>query len=270
MLQFDSAFESCIFGVTKKGIFFGWDYRSDRLAAKMQLSTLALPSSLVVSQDCNTASIGHYSGKLCSIDLRTLKKPTKNFQMTRGSSILALANGQNQSVWVSAGNGDICEFQSDAGGPPKSYLLVSDFATSESHSAIKIPHLLPVEDQWALHAELEEIPRDVLMGDFAARSVKVLGTSGTVYSCHNDGVVRIWNESGTLLVPAMPSEHSATSVTNVGAVKVVASQPVSKEALSNCREAHNSQGVISDFCLSSLQFDMIVTAGRDGLIKIWK
>ena len=262
LVQFDAAFESCIFGVTRNGRLFGWDYRSDRIACNVPLPCLSLASSLCVLRDCLTAVVGHYSGKLSLIDLRS-SRALKSYRLSgRGSSVLTLAPSATPGcVWLASGS-DVCEVSVETGGVPRHYFLVSEAAASENHAPITIPHLLPIEEAAGiLQADFDEIPRDALGGEYSCRKIIPL-SSGSVFTAHADEVVRIWQPS-TETAATVPRSAVVSSLSTVGSVKVFAQQPP-KQKGGGHRDA------ITDCCLASLQSEMLITAGRDGLVKIWK
>ena len=261
LVQFDAAFESCIFAVTRNGRLFGWDYRSDRIACDFPLPCLSLASSLCVLRDCLTAVVGHYSGKLSLLDLRS-SRGLKSYRLSgRGSSILTLAPAATPGcVWLASGS-DVCEVSVETGGVPRHYFLVSESAASENHAPITIPHLLPIEEAAGImQANFDEIPRDA-GGEYSCRKIIPL-SSGSVFTAHADEVVRIW-QPATETASTVPRSAVMSSLSTVGSVKVFAQQPP-KQKVGGHRDA------ITDCCLASLQSEMLITAGRDGLVKIWK
>jgi hypothetical protein len=201
--------------------------------------------------------VAYLSGKLTTVNLR------KNIinRTFRGTGIQTIAPSVTAGyAWVSTTAGDVCEFNLETGGAPQSHYLISD--TAEAHAPIKIPHLLFADETFlAAHAEFE----DCTLTEAAFGCQAMRATSGGLFTAHNDGVVRFWHGDRVATVPRLQNEPTV-SVTNVGNVRVVAQQPP-KESL-NVREAHRD--AIVDFCLASLQTDMVVTAGRDGLVKVWK
>jgi len=167
------------------------------------------------------------------------------------------------SVWLASGS-DVCEFSVETGGVPRHYFLVSEAAASENHSPITIPHLLPVEDAAGiLQADFEEVGKDAFSGEFSCRKILPLA-SGAVFTAHADEVVRVWHpatEAAWTIPKSTPPV--ASSLATVGVVKVFAQQPPKVKA-------GGHRDAINDMCLASLQSEMLITAGRDGLVKIWK
>ena len=274
LVQFDSSFESCVFAVTDRGRLVGWDYRSSRLACNLSLPVMSLASSLAVGKDCLSALVGYHSGKLSVLDLRSAKT-NRTFKVVGGTtgkgiaSVSAIAASANPgSVWIGTGTGDIAEMTYEAySGGVKQYFMISDsVALGESHAPVSLPHLLACEMHSSVKGEFEEITKH--SNDMGCRRILPFGSS--VISAHNDGVIRSWQpfiESSSSFPVFIPKP--ASSFMTVGSVNILAQQTPQRMAESNMIAEEHRDAVL-DCCLASLQNNMLVSTGRDGIIKIWR
>ena len=273
--HFDADTSSCIVAATEKGAVLTWDLRTDRMAAVYNLNPVSdlLPSGLVVSKDAHGIVLSTLSGQLILLDNRFLK-PVRTFSHTTGPISTVAHSGVRNSVWVSSGS-DIGLFDVEKGGEPQQLLSVNQTGTCPT-AAPALRSESPSTNQTALEVSLARLVKS----ESNARCVLECnyGPSYTVLSGHNDNVVRYWDPLAQTGGVAFPVQLEPTPISSkpgsVGQITQQATEtfPVSLPNIAGrpCTTTEAHRDIILDMCVASLQYDIVVTGGRDGLIKLWK
>ena len=270
---FDTEFASSVLAVTNRGFVLDWDIRTNRLSSAFSLDPLrhSLPSGLVVSKDASTFVVSTISGNLVVFDNRYLK-PVKLWTISSGVISKLAHSAEPDSIWASSAS-ETCLFDVSRGGEPKQILSVNNTAT--------VPQNLPC---------LADATQDVSFNDnVISRSIRnesaarcVLEFPGKKYrewnvlTGHNDGTVRHWTPSGQNSGISFPLQTDPP-LTNVFG-NVIAQTTFKDSELEEspavagrlCTVTEGHRDAVNHICVASLQYDIIVTAGRDGLIKLWK
>ena len=102
----------------------------------------------------------------------------------------------------------------------------------------------------------------------------------TLLSGHNDGVVRYWNPSTSQQQSGIAYPLQLEPATTLCSGNAIGQRTIRDTDIANpesaavagqpCTVTEGHRDVINDLCIASLQYDIVVTAGRDGLIKLWK
>ena len=264
---FDTDTYSCVLAACERGKIVAWDIRSNRIACLMKLNPITdlIPSSVVALKDGNGFAVSSLSGSLLTYDMRYLK-PLVSFAHSNGPIATIAPSASLDSLWVSAG-GEICLFDINKGGPAIQTLSVNQSGT--------VPSTVPSLNPWIV-ASPDSYLSKLVKSDTNARCVLECGS--TVLSGHNDGVVRHWNSAERLAGVAFPIqlEPTPTDQSDSGIAQFslpsLDAAPTSLPNVSGrpCNVTEGHRDAVLDVCVASLQYDIVVTAGRDGLIKLWK
>jgi WD40 repeat protein len=224
-----------------------------------------------VSKDAQGIVVSTLSGHLIVLDNRFLK-PVRTFAHSTGPISTVAHSGIRNSVWVSSGS-DIGLFDVEIGGEPQQVLSVNQTGTTS------VPVLKSVSAS-TIQTGLDVSLTRLVKSDSNARCVLEcnFGPNFTVLSGHNDNVVRYWEPLAQTGGVAFPVQLEPTPVTSIpgalGQMAQLATEafPASLPNVAGrpCTTTEAHRDIILDMCVASLQYDIVITGGRDGLIKLWK
>jgi WD40 repeat protein len=271
---FDTEFSSNILAVTEKGFLIDFDVRSNRFSSLFAIDPLShsRASGVVVSKDASAFAVSSIAGNITVFDNRFLK-PLKVWSVSSGVISTISHSAEPECVWVATGS-DTCLFNLTHGGDPKHTLCINQTA---SYPAV-IPSLSASNPASFSHNDVP-ICRSI-RADSTSRCIlefpgsKNLGWN--VLTGHNDGTVRHWTPKGDQSGIAFPLQIDPP-ITNVFGNVIAQSSfkdteieesPAVSGRLSTVTEGHRD--AVNSVCVASLQCDIVATAGRDGLIKLWK
>ena len=270
---FDTDFSSCLVSACERGGVVCWDIRTNKISWSVPIDPLQYlsPSGLVLSKDARSFVVSGLAGNMTVFDNRFLK-PVWHYSIGGNGGITNMcASSEPRSVWVSTGP-ETCLYDIESGGEPK---FVAATVSSPGQPPVPRPSLVR-KDQHS-HAPSDFSISRVLKSEANARCIlECAGNPWTLISGHNDGVARYWsrNMSG-VVCPLQLDPTPAISSQNMVIQQPVRDSDIVREetqayAGRPCTVTEGHRDVISDICIASLQYDIIVTAGRDGLIKLWK
>lgn len=272
---FDTDFTSTVLSITQKGYVLDWDVRTNQLSHSFSIDPLhaSIPSGLVISKDALTFAVSTIAGNIHLFDYRFLK-PLRVWSISSGLISRIAHSAEPQCVWVASGS-ETCLFDIHNGGDPKHVLSVNPTASS--------PSAIPFLDQ--KREGLEFAFNDVAV----SRSIRSESTSRcilefpgaksrqwSVLTGHNDGTVRHWTPSAENAGIAFPLKTDPPVTISVGTVIAQTSFKDTETEISPavagriCSVTEGHRDAVTDLCIASLQYDIVVTSGRDGLIKLWK
>ena len=265
---FDTDTSSCVVAACEKGAIISWDIRTNKLANVFRLNPVydLIPSSVVLSKDSFGMAVSTLAGNIHIFDNRYLK-PVQVYSHSSGP-VTALAHSACAgSIWVSAGT-DVALFDIRSGGEAKQTMSVN---TSGS-----VPPSPPVLSQEVVSLSPEIALTKLVKPDANARCL--MECSSMLLTGHNDGVVRYWNTADRSAGVAFPLQLEPTdaNITESHMAQfTVSTSDYFPSTLPNiagraCGVTEGHRDAILDMCVASLQYDIVVTAGRDGLIKLWK
>ena len=268
---FDTDLASCVMAACDKGGVLNWDLRSSGHAFSLKIDPVQHSSltGLVVSKGAHAFAVSTLNGHLLVFDARFLKNPVSEFAHS-GGPIAAMAHSAHpNSVWISTLS-ESSLFDIQQGGAASRILSTVGPAGIVGQVPTLSTDLTPNPD-----INLSKLAK----GAATARSlIECAGADWTVISGHNDGVVRYWQPNGLPSGIAYPHQFDPSSTVYNGDHIV---QRIVKDTESfvyesgvyagrPCTVAEGHRDVINDICIASMQSDIIVTAGRDGLVKLWK
>jgi serine/threonine protein kinase len=262
---FDTDLASCVVAATESGHVVNWDFRAgNNFAWAKRLidpnEFLAPISGMVVSKDTIGLAIATVNGYMSIFDMRFLKEPVRRFTTPNGISALT-HSADPRSIWVSSGH-DIGKFDIFPGGCAEWTFGTAAEKPNDNPFELR-PYTHGPPSEWNIQKMNKAFPGN-------ARCVMECADSGswTLLSGHNDAVARYWTSSGEggIACPAQPEPLGIVTVREKYLV-----QPLVREndrTPLSVTEGHRD--VINDMCLANLQYDILVTAGRDGLVKLWR
>mmetsp|Transcript_92447 Transcript_92447/g.214820 ORF Transcript_92447/g.214820 Transcript_92447/m.214820 type:complete len:311 (-) Transcript_92447:43-975(-) len=306
--QFDTELESVVVFAQQHGAVQGWDIRS-RAPCWSRLTVpprLGVPSCLALASDCHALVVGTLGGGLLLYDLRFLA-PWRQWRVSSGAAVLALrsANFHPSPAVFTALGGDANEVAlfDVTRGSCLTLFLTEPASERQREAAITVPKLL--QAQPAAGAAAQGITPESLPGGWhSAGSVRSLwlpprGAQTFLLAGGTDRKVRYWSldpehhaAEAYIVTPDEPlgnAKRSRDRVTyssnHLGDVFVVQEQlaparPTRSQSSSTLGAESedgrprgpnpNHRDAILDMCNISLQREILVTAGRDGLVKLWK
>ena len=260
---FDTDFASCVFAVCDKGGVINWDIRTNHFA--FQMSGVGPLSGLVLSKDAHRFAVSTYSAQLVMYDQRFLK-PMHQWTHSSGPiSGLAHSGKSGFSAWVSTAN-EVCLFDMESG---ESQQILS--TVGPNGLVGEVPRLTTTQTSFDPTTVAQ-----LVKSDAAARAVIECATNKdwTLFTGHNDGIVRYWQPDNAGI--AFPAQFEVfTTVYNPNhmiqrIIKERDSHALDETTYHCCKVTEGHRDAINDMCLASMQYDIFVTAGRDGLVKLWK
>ena len=268
---YDTDYSSSVVAACEKGTVVSWDIRTNKIDWSIQLDKgILVPTGLVLGKDARSFVVSGINGNLTVFDNRFLK-PVWHYSVSGTTGISTIgASSEPKSIWVSSG-GETCLFDIETGGESK-FIAAT---VSPGQPPVSRPNLVKVNQP--VHAAQDFSIARVLKSETNARCLtECSGNPWTLITGHNDGVARYWsrNMSG-VVCPLQLDPIPAINSTNMVVQHISRDFDGFREesqayAGRPCTVTEGHRDVISDICIASLQYDIIVTAGRDGLIKIWK
>jgi serine/threonine protein kinase/WD40 repeat protein len=271
--HFDTDSSSCVIAACENGFIVNWDLRSNKLNTLGDLdpSKFLIPSSLVVSKDAHGLAVSTLSGHVVVLDNR-FWRPVKTYHHSAGPISTMAHSGIPNAVWVSAGN-DVGLFDLTTGGESKQTFSVNSNGTVQ-------PVAPCLTESTGNETAMDNALTKLVKSESNSRCVLEcnFGSSYTVLTGHNDAVVRHWQPSSATTGATFPVQLEPAPVEQVGSAIAQRSFQVTEASLNTlpnvagrpCTVTEGHRDVILDMCIASLQYDVIATAGRDGLIKLWK
>ncbi|EER16776.1 hypothetical protein Pmar_PMAR016664 [Perkinsus marinus ATCC 50983] len=307
--SFDTDIENVVIAANHHGSVFGFDVRAGRCVFNVAEpeSSLGVPTDMLCSSDGRTTVLCTRSGFVSLFDVRYLSRRTRTyklFQEGAGTGILPITamcnslHGGNKSFWLAEGTHGMMglyDFTSLDGDVRPTKLMLC----GEQSNPINLPVLVDMRSQprqsFLVGADMltQQVKECADPSSLVVRSMLEISTSRggpwTLLSTGNDAVVRWWQpqEAGTV-IPF--SNQSSIMPLQLGGVQVMTNPsyaassghhqssmtprgqgtPVEEQGDSDLRVDDGHRDAILDMCVLSLQYDILVTAGRDGLIKIWR
>lgn len=303
--QFDTELESLIVLARQNGALEGWDLRRDSpsWSVKKVPPWLGVPSCVALGHDAHSMVVGTLGGGLLVYDLRFLA-PWKCWRVASGSAMLAMRTasvGSSPSVFAAMESeaNEVALFDVVQGSCSKVFLTEAVSERQRGAGFAGVPVLRPAEP----HAG---VPEPLFSGPAAARcstsSVRTLwlpprGPQSFLLAGGADRKVRHWSldpehhtSEAYVVTPPDPmsprekggcktASYSASCVDNAvvvqeqtdflpqraeGPSRGTSPPPVGRGPNPNHRDA------ILDMCMVTLESHFLVTAGRDGLVKLWR
>jgi WD40 repeat protein len=275
--NFDTDLSSCVIAACeRKGGILCWDTRINTLAWSLERDPLKYmtPTGLVLSKDAKAFLIASLNGYITVYDHRYLK-PVSNFAVSSPSGISSVcpsATDNGRNIWVCTGS-DICLFDVTGDALEPKHVL----STVPPHVTLPPPTLSKCDATLNTDFNISKISKS----ETNARCIKECAGSKnawTVVSGHNDGVARYWqpgDQTSGIICPLQLDPKPAIVSGNTITQQVVRDKELYSEesqayAGRPCTVTEGHRDVINDICFASLQCDVIVTAGRDGVVKLWK
>ena len=274
---FDTDFSSCVIAACEKGGVVNWDIRTSKLSWTVDVDPIkhGVMSGLVLSKNGCGMVVSTLGGSVVAYDTRYLKA-LNEFSLSTGPISAICHSATPNSVWVSAGN-EVSLFDIVKGGDAKSVLSVNP--------AGAVPVVYPVLSRGTTGQRGPDMSVSRLIrSDSNARCIQeCAGMSPdqwTLLSGHNDGVVRYWNPSTSQQQSGIAYPLQLEPATTLCSGNAIGQRTIRDTDIANpesaavagqpCTVTEGHRDVINDLCIASLQYDIVVTAGRDGLIKLWK
>ncbi|CAJ1410843.1 unnamed protein product [Effrenium voratum] len=266
--QFDTELESLVIFAQEHGALRGWDLRGPKDAWALQLPWLGVPSSVALARDGFGAVVGTTGGGLLVYDLRFLT-PRKYWKVSSRASIMDMRSaevGSSQGVFAALSSrcNEVALFDISQGS------CLTLFLTDKPKEALSIPSLVEVPAGAAVDVPLSGIQRD------GVRSLWLppRGAQTFLLAAGTDRKVRHWSldpdrPAQAYVVTADSGERPTYTSNHLGDVFVVQEGPCEAQD-GQASPSPNHRDAILDMCTISLQQDILVTAGRDGLVKLWR
>lgn len=303
--QFDTELESTVVFAQASGAVRGWDIRRDSPSWSVQRVPpwLGVPSCLTLGSDGHTMVIGTLAGGLLVYDLRFLA-PWKQWRIASGPAALCMRSAnfrESPSVFVALDSdaNEVALFDV-VRGSCLTLFLTEPVAERQKEAAVSVPTLLPAQPHAGpgaagLHPAVPAARRTA--GSVRALWLPPRGAQTFLLAGGTDRKVRHWSldpehhaAEAYVVTPQDPlgqqekvRDRTTYSSNHLGDVFVVQEQsPARSDAApwgvgggegEEARPAGpnpNHRDAILDMCTISLQSDILVTAGRDGLVKLWK
>ena len=269
---FDTDYSSCVVAACEKSRILSWDLRTNNLTwdLSLEVSRFPLVSGLIVSKDATAFTVSSVTGELAVFDNRFLR-PVSIFSLTTGPIARLAHSAEPHSVWISAGT-DIGLFDIQCGGDAKQLLSVN----SSGQIPASMPSLAQSSGKSPDWASVSRIIKSESNAKCMIEFQGVAPNKWTLLSGHNDGVVRYWNaaDSAGVAYPAQSEQTAFSVVDNLMVQRTFKDRDLVDEidtvAGPPCSVTEGHRDAITDICVASLQYDVVASAGRDGLIKLWK
>jgi len=275
--NFDTDLSSCVMGGCEKGGIVCWDIRTNSWSWILERDVLRtmVPTGIVISKDARSFAISSLNGYITVYDNRYLK-PVSNFQAPGGITTISPSSSEDgKNIWVSTGS-DICLFDIENGGVAKQVLST----LPPNSPTTSVPVLVEKKPELNTDFSISK----VVKSETNARCVRECAGGGkqqfswTLVSGHNDGVARYWQPNDQASGVVCPLQLDPTPAVVNGSIitqQVVRDRDFSLDesqawAGRPCTVTEGHRDVINDISFASLQYDVIVTAGRDGMVKLWK
>lgn len=308
--QFDTELESMLVFAQEHGAVRGWDMRCRTVSWNLRAVPpwLGVPNCVALGGDGHSVVVGTLGGGLLLYDLRFLA-PFRHWQVSSGAAVLAMRSaefGASPCVFVGLGShcNEVALFDVVKGSC--STLFLTEPIGDKRRDAVSVPTLLPMDlsSSSASSVGRESLQQGLLAGRKAKGSVRALwlpsrGAQTYLLSAGTDRKVRHWSldpehhtAQAYVITPpelqgADKSRGRTTYTSNyLGDVFVVQEEkaPVRADTTGSWAQAPkapdseeqtkgpnpNHRDAILDMCEISLQHEILVTAGRDGLVKLWR
>jgi len=305
--QFDSDLESLVVLARQNGALQGWDIRRDSLAWSVPRISpwLGVPSCMALASNGHSVFVGTLGGGLLAYDLRFLAN-WKQWRLASGAGVLAMRSSNfvtSPSVFVSMDStcNEVALFDITKGSCTTLF-LTEPVVDKPQDSMVSVPTLLQVGPDSFRGPCAENFLGETSRTSRAMGSVRSLwlpsGSQSYLLAAGADRKVRHWSldpehfsAEAYVVTPQDPigpgergRERTTYSSNHLGDVFVVQEQSAQNRLLdsslrssqlgfgSNDASAPNSnhRDAVLDMCTISLHTDILVTAGRDGLVKLWK
>jgi len=308
--QFDTELESLVVFAQQNGALQGWDVRSRAACWSIPgvPPWLGVPSSMALAGDSRAMIVGTWGGGLLLHDLRFLA-PWKQWRVSSGAAVLSLRSanfGPSPGVFAALGSdsNEVALFDVTRGSC-LTLFLTEPVSDRQKDAAVNVPTLLEAQTSGSDAVAPEQLQNNVVGARRGAGCVRCLwlpprGGQTFLLAGGTDRKVRHWSldpehhiADSYVVTPQDTSstsdrsrERPTYSSNHLGDVFVVQEQsrapvaPVASKATGlNSTEFDHGRGrgtnpnhrdAILDMCSISLQQEILVTAGRDGLVKLWK
>lgn len=299
--QFDTELESMVVFTQECGDVLGWDVRcSSAWSLQRVAPALGVPSCLALGSDGHSATVATLGGGLVVYDLRFLR-PWKHWKVSTRAGILSMRSADFASspgVFAALGSrmNEVALYDVTQGSC-LTLFLTDPVGEKPKEDALSIPTLLELPVVAGAPKVPWEDPCPLLSGASSGTgSVRSLwlpprGVQTFLLTAGSDRKVRHWSldpgqtsqECAVVTPSDVPGETERPTYTasHLGDVFVVQEQggqrkeaPASLSRVgsqdSSSPPSPNHRDAILDLCTISLQNDILVTAGRDGLVKLWR
>lgn len=263
MAQFETGSQSVLTYATSHGLVCGLDLRSSKLAWKLENDpSHGVITSFIVDPCHSWLTVGTSSGMMVCWDLR-FQLPITNLSHPRGARVRRLATHPIEQSWVVAavqGNNEV---------------TVWDLETGARRQALWASHTPPLSQTqvspYAVHALCTSKP----------------DTSPYILTAGSDRRIRLWDlaypEHSQMVVGA--ATDNLTNVVLQYKSRLIDGTDVLQEVYCNPRQGgvhedlprrgpdHPPVGhheCINDIAFTKLPHNYVISAGRDGVVKIWK
>ncbi|KAF4669236.1 phosphoinositide-3-kinase, regulatory subunit 4 [Perkinsus chesapeaki] len=294
----DTDVENIVLAANQHGSVFAFDIRAGRCVFSVidPARPVGVPTSILCSSDGRTTVLGTRSGFVRLFDVRYLSYHSRTYKLHQdgaGAGILpvtmmcnSLQDG-NKSFWIAEGTRGMValyDFVNAADGDIRPTKLLHSTRPQEP---ISLPVLTEVTHQprqnFVVGADVltQRIKEGADPNSLTVRSMLEISASRggpwTLLTTGNDAVVRYWQPQGAGYAIPFSSEPPSPPI-QLGGVQVMNSPPRSTEQHASdegggggeMRVNDGHRDAVLDMCVFSSQSDVLVTAGRDGLIKMWR
>lgn len=307
--QFDADLESLVVFARESGAVQGWDLRRDTPCWSVPKvpSWLGVPSCMSLGGDGHSMVVGTLGGGLLVYDLRFLA-PWKQWRVASGAAALSMRAANfvpSPSVFVALDSdcNEVALFDV-VKGSCSTLFLTDPVVERQRDFAVSVPTLLQARPDLGPSALPVTSPEQLLAAAAAGSSRRATGSVRSLWmprglqtyflAAGADRKVRHWSldpehavADAYVVTPHdatnQPERRDRTTYTSncLGDVFVVQEQlapsrgdapnraPASPTAEPSGPNP-NHRDAILDMCAISLQSDILVTAGRDGLVKLWR
>jgi len=299
--QFDTELESMVVFTQDCGDVLGWDVRcSSAWTLQRVAPALGVPSCLALGSDGHSATVATLGGGLVVYDLRFLR-PWKHWKVSTRAGILSMRSADfatSPGVFAALGSrmNEVALYDVTQGSC-LTLFLTDPVGEKPKEDALSIPTLVELPVIAGVPKVTWEDPCPLLSGASSGTgSVRSLwlpprGVQTFLLTAGSDRKVRHWSldpgqtsqECAVVTPSDVPGETERPTYTasHLGDVFVVQEQggqrneaPASLSRMgsqdSSSPPSPNHRDAILDLCTISLQNDILVTAGRDGLVKLWR
>jgi len=263
LTQFETGSQAVLTYATSHGLICGWDLRSSKLAWKLENDpAYGVITSFVVDPCHSWLTVGTSAGMLVCWDLR-FQLPITNLSHPRGARVRRLATHPMEQSWVVSavqGNNEV---------------TVWDLETGARRQALWASHTPPL-------SQTQVSPNAV-----HALCTSRLDTSPFILTAGSDRRIRLWD----LAYPEHSQMVAGAATDNLNNVvlqyksRLIDGTDVLQEVYCKPRQggihedlprrgpdnpAVGHHECINDIAVTKLPQNYIISAGRDGVLKIWK